>query len=164
MEPLLFSNARIFDGRQADLVTDRSVLVEGGMIRAIPPESERPSQARQIDLEGCVLMPGLIDAHYHAYISDLDFVALDKKTMSNLAHPARKLLEDSLHRGFTSVRDFAGGQIMVCGKQLRKGFLPKNTNRYIGYGYAAKLRKSEYGFSWKPAPTSNKIKGLPSFC
>lgn len=110
MDAILFSNARIFDGHNEGLITGKSLLVADGRIQAMLPGSEKPSHAREVDLDGRVLMPGLIDAHYHAYISDLDFAALDKKPMSYLAHPARKLLEASLHRGFTTIRDVAGAE------------------------------------------------------
>jgi alpha-D-ribose 1-methylphosphonate 5-triphosphate diphosphatase len=48
-----------------DEIQNGSVLIEGGVITAICPETT-PSRARRLDLEGKILMPGLIDLHSDA--------------------------------------------------------------------------------------------------
>jgi len=56
-------------------------------------------------------MPGLIDAHFHAYSPTFDIYSLDRMPMSLLANHASVLLEGALRRGFTSVRDAGGADI-----------------------------------------------------
>src|SRR5690606_38835485 len=64
--------------------------------------------AAVIDLKARTLLPGLIDAHFHALAADPDFARLDAMPRSLLYQHARVLLEAALRRGFTTVRDAAG--------------------------------------------------------
>src|SRR5262245_53918054 len=65
----VFSNVRIFDGK-SDRLTDLShVLVRGNMIEKIstaPIPTDRRADTTLVDGGGRTLMPGLIDAHWHA--------------------------------------------------------------------------------------------------
>ncbi len=108
MDTLLLANARVFDGVSADL-HEADVLVADGRIAEFNGKRLRTKAARRIDLEGRVLMPGLIDAHIHAYFPDVDPLKTDRMPMTLVAHRARHMLENSLKRGFTSVRDAGGG-------------------------------------------------------
>ena len=63
---LVFKNGRVFDGttsRMADL------LVDGGTIREVAPGIP-VTGATVVDARGKTLLPGLIDAHTHAYTDD----------------------------------------------------------------------------------------------
>jgi hypothetical protein len=66
----LFQNVRIFDGKTAALSTPSSVLVRGHTIERI---SASPitvdTETTVIAADGRVLMPGLIDAHWHAFMA-----------------------------------------------------------------------------------------------
>jgi len=62
-QPLLLEHARVFDGSR--VVSNASVLVEGGVIRAVGPNISRPAGAIVIDATGKTLLPGLIDSHTH---------------------------------------------------------------------------------------------------
>jgi imidazolonepropionase-like amidohydrolase len=105
---IAFKNGLIFDGHTDGLIADHIVGTSGGCIVHLSrdPWDEMPDL--DIDLRGKVLMPGLIDAHYHAYAGENNFSYLEELPLTFLAHKARNLLEESLRRGFTSVRD-AGG-------------------------------------------------------
>ena len=98
----------IFDGTTPDLLADRLVGVADGNIAHVSREPWDHVPDRVIDLRGQVLMPGLIDAHYHAYAGEGKFRTLEELPLTLLAHRARNYLEASLSRGFTSVRDAAG--------------------------------------------------------
>ncbi len=107
MGELVFQNARILDTRAGQL-SEGAVRVEGDRIVEV---SDRPiprGGAREIDLRGQVLMPGLIDAHVHAVITTMNLASLQSRPVTLVAQEARRSLEAMLQRGFTSVRDAAG--------------------------------------------------------
>jgi imidazolonepropionase-like amidohydrolase len=62
-KPLLIEHVRVFDGTR--ILDNRSVLVEGGMIRSVAGTIARPADAILVDGAGKTLLPGLIDAHTH---------------------------------------------------------------------------------------------------
>ena len=66
----LFRNVRVFDGKSPTLSAPSSVLVSGNTIERISTAAiaiEKNAGVRVIDGGGRVLMPGLIDAHWHAF-------------------------------------------------------------------------------------------------
>jgi len=101
-------NGLVFDGHRPDLIADHVVGVSDGRIVHFSKDPWDERVDREIDLRGRVLMPGLIDAHYHAYAGINNHVQLEELPVAYLAHHARISLEGSLRRGFTSVRDAAG--------------------------------------------------------
>ena len=104
----LFRHGRIFDGRSADLLEDVEVLVEGSRIAEVSDVPIRSATAEVVDLRGRTLMPGLIDAHFHAIAASPDLGAVEHMPPSLIAQHARANLEATLQRGFTTVRDAAG--------------------------------------------------------
>ena len=108
MAATLFRNLRLFDGLTDSLREGMQVLVEGERIREVADRPITSATARVVDCAGRVLMPGLIDAHVHAYGVDADLGRLDKLPRSLQALQAAERLKDLLDRGFTSIRD-AGG-------------------------------------------------------
>ena len=108
MAVTLFRNLRLFDGLADSLAEDMEILVEGERIKEVADRPITASGARVVDCGGRTLMPGLIDAHIHAYGVDADLGRLDFLPRSLQALRAAERLKDSLKRGFTTVRD-AGG-------------------------------------------------------
>jgi len=107
MPTIAFSNARVFDGVNEACPEGMSVLVEGDRIREV---SDRPVKAdRTIDCGGRTLMPGLIDAHFHAYACDVSIAKIDAVGAAYRTAHAARMLGHALDCGFTSVRDLAGG-------------------------------------------------------
>lgn len=109
---LLVQNAVIFDGFNADL-TEGSVLIQDGLIVEVGQVS-RPSYFKDdevLDVKGKVVTPGFIDNHFHAYGIDLNMMTMEGRPKSYVALKARYRLEQTLKRGFTTVRDVAGGDI-----------------------------------------------------
>ena len=65
----LFQNVRIFDGRSAALSAPSNVLVKGNVIERISTSTIAvENDFRVIAAGGRVLMPGLIDMHWHAML------------------------------------------------------------------------------------------------
>lgn len=119
----VLANAQIFDGRESVLKPGH-VRIEGELIVEVCESPLRVSGARTIDLRGRTLMPGLIDAHFHALLIDLDLRRIDTLPSSYLAQHARANLESALSRGFTTVRDAAGadyGYVMATEAGLIRG-------------------------------------------
>jgi hypothetical protein len=68
----LFQNVRIFDGKSPALSAPSNVLVRGNVIERIsasPIAVDTNANVRVIAANGRVLMPGLIDAHWHAFMA-----------------------------------------------------------------------------------------------
>jgi imidazolonepropionase-like amidohydrolase len=105
---LLLTNCRIFDGVRATLAHG-DVLVRDGEIVDVSPRALEVPHAQRIDVGRRVVIPGLIDAHFHAYATSRSVREIDATDPTLRAHRARPLLESALRRGFTSVRDAAGG-------------------------------------------------------
>lgn len=102
-----FKNVRIFDGRSGSVSGPSNVLVRGNRIERI---STAPIAADAVVIEGNgrTLMPGLIDAHWHAMLvrpTAEEALAADPG-YSNLQAGAEAT--DTLMRGFTTVRDMGG--------------------------------------------------------
>ena len=105
---LLFQNCRLLDPEVGELREGASVLTEGERIREVSERPIRAQSARTIDLGGRVLMPGLIDAHIHVYLSEVNIGRLAEMPMSLMAARSGPLMRAMLDRGFTTVRDTGG--------------------------------------------------------
>jgi imidazolonepropionase-like amidohydrolase len=98
----------VFDGTSPDIREGVSVVVEGERITEVTDTPVTAASARSIDLRGKFLMPGLIDAHFHAYGISMDVSKFDRMPASLLAHHGARMLDEALMRGYTTVRDAAG--------------------------------------------------------
>lgn len=106
-DDVLFENVRIFDGKGAALSAPSSVLVQGKLIARISTSPIAAEGAQRIAGNGRTLMPGLIDAHWHAMlIASTPAEAMGDIGFANLA--AGDEATDTLMRGFTTVRDVGG--------------------------------------------------------
>lgn len=60
------THARVIDGTGSPAAEDRTILIEGRIIKAVGgPDLKPPSGARVIDAKGKTAMPGLSDMHVH---------------------------------------------------------------------------------------------------
>ena len=107
----LFQNVRIFDGRSSVLSAPSNVLVKSGTIERIsasPIAIDANANVRIIVAGGRVLMPGLIDAHWHAFMTATPQMVLMTADPNYLQLLAARQAEATLMRGFTTVRDLGG--------------------------------------------------------
>ncbi len=109
MHPLIFKNARVFDGINADCADGMSVLVADGVIQEISNKPIASASAEVIDVAGRTLMPGMIDAHIHAFASDVSLQRVEQMGESYRTAHAVRMLGHALQCGFTTVRDIGGG-------------------------------------------------------
>lgn len=105
---VLIRNARIFTGCSPDLAEGQDVFVAGPLISRIGPDLEPPDFATIIDAGGRVLMPGLIDAHWHGVFATATIPQLMATNEGYWNLVAAVAQRDALYRGFTTVRDAAG--------------------------------------------------------
>ena len=104
-----FTNALLFDGKSDTLLAGLRVVVDGKTIKAVEPaEAPLDADVRVIDCAGGVLMPGLIDAHWHAMMASLPLAVLMTADVGYVTLVAADEARRTLMRGFTSVRDMAG--------------------------------------------------------
>jgi len=107
----IFENVRIFDGKSAQLSPPRHVLVVDNRIRGISATPLAPSTESppiRIAGGGRTLMPGLIDAHTHVMFATVPQLAVLTAEIGYVHVAAARGAEDTLMRGFTSVRDLGG--------------------------------------------------------
>jgi imidazolonepropionase-like amidohydrolase len=107
----LFQNVRIFDGKNPTLSAAGNVLVRGETIERIsssPIAVEASANVRVIAADGRVLMPGLIDAHWHAVMAAVPQMVLMTADPNYLQLLAARQAQATLMRGFTTVRDLGG--------------------------------------------------------
>jgi imidazolonepropionase-like amidohydrolase len=108
---VIFENVRVFDGKTDRLSAPSTVLVVGNVITSVSTGPVTPpagARVTRVAGGGRTLMPGLIDAHWHAMMVAIalkDGLAAHQGYVNIVAARAA---EDTLMRGFTSVRDLAG--------------------------------------------------------
>ncbi|MCF6100034.1 metal-dependent hydrolase family protein [Mesorhizobium muleiense] len=120
-DDVLFENVRIFDGKGAALSAPSSVLVQGNLIARISTSPIAAEGVQRIAGNGRTLMPGLIDAHWHAMlIASTPAEAMGDIGFANLA--AGDEATDTLMRGFTTVRD-VGGPVFGLKRAIDQGIV-----------------------------------------
>ena len=131
---IVFEGCRVFDGASAELRENATVVVEDGRIKEIADGALGvPADAERVACSGRTLMPGLIDAHFHALLVDLNIPALDDMPASLLYQHARHNLEGALRRGFTTVRD-AGGADLGLALAVERGLIAGPRILFAGRG------------------------------
>ncbi len=122
---ILFENVRIFDGRNAALSASSHVLVRGNAIERIsaaPIDVRGNADVQVIAAGGRVLMPGLIDAHWHAFMAATPQAVLMSAEPSYLHLLAARQAEATLMRGFTTIRDL-GGPVFGLKRAIDEGIM-----------------------------------------
>lgn len=105
----VFINVRLFDGVSDKLRDGVQVIVEGNKIKAIEPQDGGlPEDAQIIDGKGGVLIPGLIDAHWHAIMARPSMMTAMTSDFNYIQALAIAEAQATLLRGFTTVRDMGG--------------------------------------------------------
>ena len=121
----LFQNVRVFDGRSSALSGPKNVLVRGNKIERIATDSiptDRSATTVLIDGGGRTLMPGLIDAHWHAMLVRPTPAMLLTGDIGYLNLLAGAEATATLMRGFTTVRD-VGGPVFGLKRTIDEGIV-----------------------------------------
>jgi imidazolonepropionase-like amidohydrolase len=132
MKSLLFKNARIFDGASAECAEGQWLRVADGLIQEIASRPLAPRDDEQvIDVTGRTLMPGLIDAHVHAFASDVAVARMQAHGEAYRTAHAVRMLGHALDCGFTTVRDIGGGNYSLY-KAVADGLIRAPNFLYAG--------------------------------
>lgn len=122
---ILIKNAVVFNGTDEKTLTG-NVLIKKDTIEKISPEpiaADAPQDTTVIDAGGRFLMPGLIDAHWHAYLCCNTMTDLLAGEPSYTHHVAGREAAATLLRGFTTIRD-VGGPVFGLKRAVDTGVLP----------------------------------------
>lgn len=107
------------------VIADGMIVENGGQI---------PEGAQTIDASDQFLMPGFIDAHVHFRLATLDFRRMAQWTEVQFGIAMAQLVEATLKRGFTTVRD-TGGDLTGLMRAIKSGMVlgPRivQSNRFI---------------------------------
>jgi imidazolonepropionase-like amidohydrolase len=118
----IISNGQLFDGTGSAPTPNGTVVIENGRIKFAGPSALAPATGRDamvIDAQGGTILPGLVEAHYHATyfnvakLEDLD-IKYPVEYVSLLAAVNAKL---ALECGYTSAR--SGGCLFNCDVWLK---------------------------------------------
>src|SRR5580700_10660736 len=122
--PIVFTNFLLFDGKSNALRGGLALIVEGGRIKAVATGNPAgPEGSRTIDCGGRIVMPGLIDAHWHCMFAALPIATLFAADVGYIFLAASAEAERTLMRGFTTVRDL-GGPSFALKQAIDEGLVP----------------------------------------
>ncbi|TDW95605.1 MULTISPECIES: amidohydrolase family protein [Kribbella] len=122
-QPTVFHQVRVLDVRRGRVGDPVQVVVRDGVIDKISPAAEIPARARVVPGEGRTLIPGLIDAHWHAIFASVPLMTALTGDVGFLHIVAAAAARDTLLRGFTTVRD-AGGPSLGLKQAIDDGLVP----------------------------------------
>ncbi|WP_233270560.1 metal-dependent hydrolase family protein [Chachezhania sediminis] len=106
--PVVLTNLRFFDGETLEIQAGRNILVQGNRIEALIPAGDIVEGATVIDCGGRTVIPGLIDAHWHATLCGVTEQAALMGDINFVQLVAGQQAGATLLRGFTTVRDVGG--------------------------------------------------------
>ena len=103
----------IWDGTSDSLLTGTAVVVSGALIESVTPVEELQPDLRRVDLPGCTVVPGLMDAHAH-YSAPMGpaFLAAGITTIRDVGNDLQWILDQ---RAANSDRPDRGPAIVCCG-------------------------------------------------
>jgi imidazolonepropionase-like amidohydrolase len=126
---IALTGARLLDGTGREPVDDSVVVIDGDSIMQVG-ESRRvtvPSDAHRVDIQGKVVMPGMIDVHTHLYLGcETNPLSRLRDLTPFTAIRAAVYAQRMLEAGFTSIRDLGSwGFVCVALKRaIEAGLVP----------------------------------------
>ncbi|KQV73300.1 amidohydrolase family protein [Rhizobium sp. Root1220] len=121
---ILLRQAKVFDGKSATAQSGAQILIEGNRIASIDTtNSQPPADATVIDCGGRLLMPGMIDAHWHSLFAAVPITIAVTGDPGAIFTASTAEAERTLLRGFTTVRD-VGGPVFTFKQAIDNGVIP----------------------------------------
>ncbi|MGV8125395.1 MAG: amidohydrolase family protein [Candidatus Xenobiia bacterium LiM19] len=140
----------------------KTVVIEKDKVTALADSVDRSSEGDiVIDADGKFVLPGLIDAHVHVTSATVD-LATPQLPVTYTTCCALRNLRESLHRGFTTVRDVGGadfGLAMAIEQGVAEGsrlfFCGRALSQTGGHGdFRARTYDGEYGAAMQSSATT----------
>ncbi|MGO4230115.1 amidohydrolase family protein [Arthrobacter sp. YAF34] len=130
-QSMTIANALVFDGISPEL-REASIVFRGGLVAAV---GDVAPEGQVVDAGGKVAVPGLIDAHFHAYAVGLGGMEVERCPLSYSALVGARRLGSALRRGFTTVRDVAGGDRGLA-RAIEGGLIASPRYYYTGAAFS----------------------------
>lgn len=122
-KPVIFTNFRLFDGKSATLRDGLHMVIDGNSIGQLRQGQPASTDGKMVvDCRGMVMMPGMIDMHWHSLLASLPIQAILQSDMAFVHLAASAEAERTLLRGFTTVRD-AGGPAFALRQAIDAGLI-----------------------------------------
>jgi imidazolonepropionase-like amidohydrolase len=96
---------RLLDPHHMELRENEALVIQDGIIL---DSSNAANADLVVEADGQYVLPGFIDAHVHFRLATLNFARLSNWTEVQFGIAMAKLAEETLARGFTTVRDLGG--------------------------------------------------------
>ncbi|MEM7124665.1 MAG: amidohydrolase family protein, partial [Pseudomonadota bacterium] len=103
----------LFDGHSDALRDDVDIVVEDNRIVDVVGGRATVGNATEVAVDGRTVLPGLIDAHVHLFAVHLNAIRTKDYPLTYLTVLALPRIKAMLDRGFTTVRDVAGGDFGI---------------------------------------------------
>jgi imidazolonepropionase-like amidohydrolase len=121
---ILLRQIKLFDGKSDSLQAGAQVLVEENKIVAVDKANNPPpGDVTIIDCGDRMLMPGMIDAHWHTIYAAVPLQVLMSGDPGIIFAASTAEAERTLMRGFTTVRDL-GGPVFTFKQAIDTGIIP----------------------------------------
>ena len=108
MTSYLFTGGKFLDPRKDALLEGIQVLVEDNLVKEVSDRPIANSTAQRVDIGHRTLMPGLIDAHIHVCLTEVNLKLMADLPLTLMAAKASVQMRAMLDRGFTTLRDTGG--------------------------------------------------------
>lgn len=105
---LVLENASLANLQTGEIIPGNHLAIEKDLIVEVSERPIKSNAAERVDLAGRCVLPGLIDAHFHATLTDMNPAHSRDVPPTLMTARAGVLLRRALMRGFTTVRDMAG--------------------------------------------------------
>lgn len=120
----LLRKARLFDSKAGTVIENVQVLVVNNRIAGVDrTNTPPPEDATVLDCRNGVIIPGLIDAHWHAIFAAVPLNLLLGEDPGIIFAASTAEADRTLLRGFTTVRDL-GGPVFSFKQAIDAGLIP----------------------------------------
>jgi len=107
-QPFCITNVNVFDSGDGRIIGPMDVAISGGLISSVTPAGAAKQPGATIDGTDKTLIPGLIDAHWHTVFTTIPAAMAQLSEVGYVFARAIVSAEQTLLRGFTTVRDLGG--------------------------------------------------------
>jgi len=156
----LFKNVHVWDGTSDGITKKISVLVEGNTIKKVRASaSDAHEEAKIVDGNGRILMPGLIDSHVHFNMMLIPggIPGIEAANWEQLGGLAMVSAREYIMSGFTTVRDL-GGMGVGYKKVIDSGMAAGPRVYAAGTFISQTSGHGDFRIGSQPAGTSNAEK------